>query len=78
MFAVFWSDEKDSSEFSLIMWIATNIQSNLSGSSLERDLLPLQLEINLFSQFSVQVSVIKVLKQFQTKERWDRPVSKKI
>ncbi len=34
-----------------------NNQSNLSGSSLEHDLLPLQLEINLFSQFSAQASV---------------------
>jgi hypothetical protein len=33
------------------------IQSNLSGSSLEHDLPPLQLEINLFSQFSAQASV---------------------
>ena len=57
MFAVFWSDEKDSSEFCLLMWSAVNIQSNLSGSSQEYDLQPLQLEIDLFSQFSAQASV---------------------
>ncbi len=54
VFAVFWSDEKDSSEFSLS---AMNIQSNLSGSSQVHDLPPLQLETNLFSQFSAQASV---------------------
>ncbi len=37
-----------------------NIQSNLSVSSLEHDLLPLQLEINLFFQFSAQASVYAV------------------
>jgi hypothetical protein len=31
-----------------------NNQSNLSGSSLEHDLSPLQTELNLFSQFSGQ------------------------
>jgi hypothetical protein len=34
-----------------------NNQSNLSGSSLEHDLLPMQSEINLFSQFSAQASI---------------------
>ncbi len=37
--------------------IAMNNHSNLSGSSLEHDLLPLQWEINLSSQFSAQASV---------------------
>jgi hypothetical protein len=37
--------------------IAMNNHSNLSGTSLEHDLSPLQLEINLFSQFSAQASV---------------------
>jgi hypothetical protein len=47
-FAVFWSDERESSEFSLI---AMNIQSNISGSSLEHDPQPLQIEINFFLDF---------------------------
>jgi hypothetical protein len=34
-----------------------NNQSDLSGSSLEHDLSPLQSEINLFSQFSAQAGV---------------------
>jgi hypothetical protein len=37
--------QRKKSEFSLI---AMNIQSNLSGSSLERDPQPLQIEIYLF------------------------------
>ncbi len=41
VFAVFWSGERESSEFSLI---AMSIQSNLSGSSLEHDPRPLQTE----------------------------------
>ncbi len=42
VFAVFLSDEKDNSGFSLI---AISIQTNLSGSPLEHDLQPLQIEI---------------------------------
>jgi hypothetical protein len=38
-----------------------NNQSNLSGSSLEHDLPPLQLEINLFPQFSAQASVERAM-----------------
>ncbi len=48
VFADFWSFEKDSSEFSLI---AMNIQTNLSGSSLEHDLPPSQTNIEFFSIF---------------------------
>jgi hypothetical protein len=48
VFAVFWSDERESSEFSLI---STNIQSNLSDSSLEHDPPPLLIEINFFLDF---------------------------
>ena len=44
VFAVFWSDEKDSSEFSLnAIKIQTNIQ--VSGQSLEHDQQLLQIEI---------------------------------
>ena len=44
VFAVFWSDKKDSSEFILN---AINIQTNLQGSgqSLEHDQKLLQIEI---------------------------------
>ncbi len=47
VFAVFCSDERESSEFSLI---AMNIQSNLPGSSLGYDPQPLQIDFFL-SQF---------------------------